>query len=148
MNNAILTGRLTADPELKKTTSGTSVVRFRIAVRRRGSKDKTDFLPCTAWGNTAEFIFKYLSKGSPISVSGSLQVEEWKDKDGNNRTSIFVNVEEAESFRQTDHSSPVPDQPTDNSSTEKPSETPVQAASGSVDVLQNEYFGHEEELPF
>nr|DAP69789.1 MAG TPA: Single strand binding protein [Caudoviricetes sp.] len=89
MNNICITGRLTSVPEIKKTTSGVSVCSVSIAVDRdykvNGEK-ATDFIPCTFWRGTAEFVGKYFSKGDMIAVVGSLESRKYKDKDGNNRT--------------------------------------------------------------
>ncbi len=87
LNKVILGGRLTADPELKTTTSGISVVTFSIAVNRRYSKDsaqqnETDFFNVTAWRQTAEFVSRYFRKGSSICVTGSLQNRNWTDPQG------------------------------------------------------------------
>ncbi|MBO5870478.1 MAG: single-stranded DNA-binding protein, partial [Clostridia bacterium] len=76
-NRVILVGNLVADPELKTTPNGTSVIRFRIAVNRRftraGEQPQTDFFDITAWRQTAEFVARFFSKGRPILISGSLQ---------------------------------------------------------------------------
>ena len=87
LNKVILGGRLTADPELKTTSSGISVVTFSIAVNRRYSKDsaqqnETDFFNVTAWRQTAEFVSRYFRKGSSICVSGSIQNRNWTDQQG------------------------------------------------------------------
>lgn len=82
-NRIILVGNLVADPELKATNSGVNVTRFRIAVGRRFAKNgETDFFDIVAWRQTAEFICKHFSKGSPILVSGSLQNRTWAKPDG------------------------------------------------------------------
>ena len=86
MNKAILVGRLTRDPELKTTGSGTNVCSFSIAVNRRyknaeGNYD-ADFINCTAWRQTAEFVSKYFTKGRMIGVVGSIQTRNYDDKDG------------------------------------------------------------------
>lgn len=95
-NKVILGGRITADPELKTTASGVSVTSFSIAVKRKNTKeDKTDFINCIAWRNTAEFIQKYFSKGSSICVVGNLQTRTWEDGNGNKRFATEVIVEEA-----------------------------------------------------
>lgn len=83
MNLLILMGRLTKDPELKHITSGIAVTSFTIAVNRQKKDDKADFIDCVAWGNTAEFIAKYFTKGQMINTVGRLQVREYTDKDGN-----------------------------------------------------------------
>lgn len=93
MNVAIIMGRLTADPELRSTKSGLAVCKFTVACDRY-SKDKgADFIRCIAWRNTADMIAKWFSKGKMIAVEGSIQVDNYEDKDGNKRTatSILVN---------------------------------------------------------
>ena len=79
-NRAIILGRLTADPELKQTPSGVSVVSFSVAVDRRyspkGGEKQVDFLAVVAWRQTAEFICRYFSKGNPILVEGEIQTRQ------------------------------------------------------------------------
>jgi single-strand DNA-binding protein len=98
LNKVILGGRLTHDIELKQTPSGVPVCSFSIAVNRRTGKDqeqKTDFIDCTAWRQTAEFIARYFRKGSSICVSGSIQKRSWQDQNGQNRYATEVVVDEA-----------------------------------------------------
>ena len=91
LNNVILMGRLTADPELRQTTSGISVARFNLAVDRNYNKEKeTDFIPVVVWRQTAEFVSKYFRKGSMIAVRGELHQTHYKDKNGNDRSSFEV----------------------------------------------------------
>ena len=87
-NKCLIAGRLTADPELKKTPSGLSVTSFTVAVNRPKDKDgnrTADYIDCQAWRNTAEFICKYFSKGSSIFLEGAIQTRSYKDKNGNKR---------------------------------------------------------------
>ena len=88
-NKVILMGRLTADPELKQTQSGTAVTSFNLAVDRRytkeGQEKQCDFISCQAWRGTAEFICKYFSKGSAMLICGELQTRSWEDQQGNKR---------------------------------------------------------------
>lgn len=97
INISVLTGRLTADVELKTTPSGVSVCSFSLAVDRKyqpqGEERATDFIDCVAWRNTAEFISKYFNKGSMIGIEGEIQTRIYTDKNGNNRkaTEIVVN---------------------------------------------------------
>lgn len=85
-NKVILVGNLVADPELKTTPTGTSVVRFSIAVNRRftraGEQPATDFFNIVAWRSTAEFVARFFTKGRPILISGSLQNRSWTDANG------------------------------------------------------------------
>lgn len=85
MNKVIIMGRLTADPELKQTTSGIISCRFTVAVNRKFADKNTgerqaDFISCTAWRQTAEFISRYFNKGSMICVEGTLRTGSYKDK--------------------------------------------------------------------
>ena len=92
-NKVILMGRLTADPELKQTQSGTVVTSFNLAVDRKYNKDeekKCDFITIVAWKQTAEFICKYFKKGSAILLCGELQTRSWKDNNGNKRNATEV----------------------------------------------------------
>ena len=89
-------GRLTATPEVKTTNNGISVSSFTVAVDRAyqsGGEKQTDFISCTAWRNTAEFISKYFVKGQMIALRGTLQQRSFTDKDGNKRTSYDVVVD-------------------------------------------------------
>lgn len=90
LNRVVLMGRITAEPELKTTNSGMSVVSFNIAVDRnyckQGEERETDFIAIVAWRQTAEFICKYFAKGQLIALEGSLQTRTYQDRDGNNRT--------------------------------------------------------------
>ena len=98
-NIVILSGRLTADPELKKTPNGTSVTTFSIAVSRRyrsGEETQADFINLVAWRQTAEFITKYFKKGSMIDIEGAIQTRKYTDKNGNNRTAFEVVVNNAQ----------------------------------------------------
>ena len=95
LNQIILMGRLVRDPELRQTNSGTAVASFSLAVERDFGKDEngqkvTDFIDIVAWKNTAEFVSKYFSKGRMAAVSGSLQIRNYTDKDGNKRRSAEV----------------------------------------------------------
>lgn len=93
-NKVILGGRITADVEQQATPNGVTVVKFTIAINRRGSKDgQTDFIDCVAWRQTAEFISKYFSKGASICIVGELQKRSYDDKDGKKRyiTEVIVN---------------------------------------------------------
>lgn len=90
MNQIVIMGRLTADPERRETTNGTQVARFTVAVQRDFSKDETDFLPVVAWKHTAEFISRYFTKGQMIALTGRLQTNNYTDKQGNKRTAFEI----------------------------------------------------------
>lgn len=96
MNKVILKGRLTATPELKRTsTDDIYVTDFSIAVNRRFNKEQTDFINCQAWRQTAEFVSKYFSKGQEILVIGELHIDKW-DKGGETRYATRVVVDEVD----------------------------------------------------
>ena len=95
MNKVILKGRLTANPELKTTTTDITVCDFSVAVNRRFNKEQTDFINCQAWRQTAEFINKYFTKGQEILVIGELHIEKW-DKYGETRYATRIVVDEVE----------------------------------------------------
>ena len=93
LNSVIIMGRLTADPELRTTTSNISVTSFTVAVDRNyknGDERQTDFINCVAWRSTADFISRYFSKGRMIAVQGSLQTRNYEDKKGNKRIAVEV----------------------------------------------------------
>ena len=98
MNTINITGRLTSDLELKMTPSGVSVCSFTVAVKRPRSKDETDFLNCTAWRQSAEYLCKYGRKGNQVAVTGMLTSRKWEDQNGNKRTSFEIVVDNAESL--------------------------------------------------
>lgn len=96
LNNITVQGRLTRNPELRRTGSGVAVASFTLACERdfsEGGKKATDFIECVAWRNTAEFASKYFSKGKTAVVKGRLQIRAYTDKDGNKRTAAEVVVE-------------------------------------------------------
>lgn len=117
LNKVILGGRMTADPELKTTSSGVTVTTFSVAVNRKTAKDqeqKTDFINCVAWRTTAEFISRYFHKGSSICIVGSLQQRSWEDKDGNKRYAVEVVVDEAHFVDSKNEATSVKDQQPNN----------------------------------
>jgi single-strand DNA-binding protein len=95
LNKVFIMGRLTRDPELRRTHTGTPVASFSLAVDR-DFKDKatgertTDFIDVVSWRNTAEFVSRYFTKGRMAVVEGRLQMRDWTDKDGNKRRSAEV----------------------------------------------------------
>ena len=120
LNKIILMGRLARDPELRRTGSGIAVTSFRLACDRdfksQSGEKETDFIDVVAWRSTAEFVAKYFTKGRMAVVEGRLQIRDWQDKDGNNRTGwklIIANVEfcggKSAEAKQTDDMPYVPD---------------------------------------
>lgn len=94
LNKIFIMGRLTRDPELRRTQSGTPVTSFSLAVDRdyktQSGEKETDFIDVVAWRATAEFVAKYFTKGRMAVVEGRLQIRAWQDKEGNNRRSAEV----------------------------------------------------------
>ena len=95
LNHIVLMGRLTRDPELRRTPNGTPVASFTLAVdrdfaSRESGEKETDFIDVVAWRHTAEFVSKYFSKGQMAAVSGRLQIRDWTDKDGEKRRTAEV----------------------------------------------------------
>ena len=105
LNKVVLCGRLTADPELKQTGSGISVVTFTLAINRRyqsrsadgaaSQQPQADFISVVAWRQTAEFISRYFRKGSSLCVTGSIQTRSWQDQQGQKRYATEVVADEA-----------------------------------------------------
>ena len=104
LNKGILMGRLTRDPELRHTQSGTAVCSFTLAIDRdrkdANGEKQTDFIDCVAWNKQAEFVAQWFSKGMMAIVVGRIQSRKWQDRNGNNRTAIELNCEEV-SFGET-----------------------------------------------
>ena len=95
LNHIVIMGRLTRDPELRRTASGVAVTSFTVAVDRDFGKNEngekeTDFIDCVAWRQTGEFVAKYFQKGRMAVVSGRLQIRPWTDKDGNKRRTAEI----------------------------------------------------------
>lgn len=94
LNHITIMGRLTRDPELRRTGSGIAVASFTLAVDRdyaaEGQERETDFIDCVAWRQTGEFVSKYFTKGRMAVVAGRLQIRNWTDKEGNKRRSAEV----------------------------------------------------------
>ena len=141
LNKVILQGRLTRDPELRHTQSGTAVTAFSLAVDR-DFKDKqtgeraTDFIDCVAWRSTAEFAARYFAKGRMAIVSGSLQLRDWTDKEGGKRRSAEVIVD---NIYFGDSKRDVGEAPTEAETCKAPAQT---------DNTFSDYAADDGELPF
>ncbi len=139
-NLVVLTGRLTADPELKYTPNNIPVTSFSIAVSRRykaGEETQADFINIVAWRQTAEFVTKYFSKGSMIGIEGSIQTRRYTDKEGKNRTAFEVvanNVQFVESKR--------------DGGAAASSEAPVSFSNASANEFVEIDNGSDDDLPF
>lgn len=97
LNHITAAGRLTKDPELRRTQNGVAVASFTIAcdrdIKDASGNKQTDFIDCVAWRNTAEFVDKYFTRGRMVIVSGRLQMREWTDKNGNKRRNAEILAE-------------------------------------------------------
>ena len=97
LNKIFIMGRLTRDPELRRTQSGTPVTSFSLAVDRdfksQSGEKETDFIDVVAWRQTAEFVARYFTKGRMAVVEGRLQIRDWQDRDGNKRRSAEINAD-------------------------------------------------------
>ena len=98
LNKTILMGRLTADPELRRTQNNTSITSFTLAVNRsfarQGEQAQTDFIDVVAWSATAEFVSKWFRKGMLVAVAGRIQTRTYEDRQGNKRKAVEVVAEE------------------------------------------------------
>lgn len=145
LNHIVIMGRLTRDPELRRTGSGLAVAGFTVAVDRDfANKDsgerETDFIDCVAWRSTGEFVSKYFAKGSMVVVSGRLQIRPWEDKDGNKRRTAEIvadNVYFGDSKRSNDQQRAVPAADTQRYNAPEPQ---------SVEF--EELYNDDEQLPF
>lgn len=143
LNHITIMGRLTRDPELRRTGSGVAVANFAIACERDfsgkdSSEKETDFVGCVAWRSTGEFVSKYFSKGRMAVVDGRLQMRSYTDKDGNRRTAAEViadNVYFADSKKAAENGG--------NSPTAAEAATPAAPAAGNFAPIDDD-----EPLPF
>lgn len=120
LNKIVIMGRLTKDPELRRTQSGTAVAGFSLAVDRdfkgEDGTRTTDFVDVVAWRNTAEFVCNYFTKGRMAVVEGRLQIRDWLDKDGHTRRSAEVvadNVYFGDSRKESGAQEELPEEPED-----------------------------------
>ena len=135
-NKVILIGNMTADPELKQSTSGVSVCSFSIAVNRKMAKNnECDFITIVTWRQTAEFVSRYFKKGKPILVCGQLQTRTWTDNQGNKRYATEVVADEVSFVGNNENS------------TEAKSEPYVPSAYGGNNT-QFEEIPNDGDLPF
>lgn len=108
VNEAFISGRFTANPELKTTNGGQFVCSYTLAVNRTvNDKEYCDFIDCTVWGKQAEQTCKYCRKGDKICVNGEIHSDKFTDKQGNQRVRVYVNVKTTEfMFKRADRSEP------------------------------------------
>lgn len=145
-NLVVLSGRLTAEPELKTTPNGVSVCTFSIVVERRhkqGEERQADFINIVSWRSTAEFVSKYFNKGSMIGIEGSIQTRKYQDKDGKNRTAFEVvanNVQFVESKK--------PQSNDEGNSSPAPESDPLNDLKDRLDGFESLGVADDEDLPF
>ena len=140
-NNITITGRLTADPELKTTPNGVSVCSFTLAVKRPHTKDTTDFIPCQVWRQGAEYLSKYGTKGNMVAVTGALTTRKWQDQNGNNRINYDVTCDSVELLESRSSGEA-------NNNTTYSTNAPQNASGATHDSSKLEEIGDDEELPF
>lgn len=132
LNNVSVQGRFTADPELRTTQSGKSVVSFTIANDQNFKDNAVNWLDCVAWGKTAEFITKYFKKGAQAIIQGAIQTRQYENKDGNKIKVTEINVQNCYFCEKKETTAP--------RDTEKPNIEPATEADFTVDS--------EDDLPF
>jgi single-strand DNA-binding protein len=126
-NKVLIMGNLTRDPELKQTPSNQSVAQIGLALNRKfkdregNMREEVTYVDCEAWGRTAEVMSQYLSKGKPVFIEGRLKLDQWQDKDGNNRSKMKVVIE---SFQFIDSKGGQSSQPPANGTNPAPQTAP------------------------
>lgn len=106
MNNICIVGRIGQDLELKQTPNGIPVCSFSVAVKRPHVKDTTDWLPCVAWRQSAEYLCKYGKKGSTVAVTGVMTTRNFEDKNGQKRTFYEIAVDSLNLISESNSSAP------------------------------------------
>lgn len=134
LNHSTIMGRLTANPELRRTTTGKAVVSFTIACDKPGKDNGASFIPCVAWEKTGEFINQYFSKGSAIVLEGRIESRQYETKDGQKRTVLELVASQAHFCGKKEESNYTGFVPNDK----------VPAASGQFAILDND----DAQLPF
>ena len=148
MNYVCLLGRLTAEPELKRTQTGKDVLSFTLAVDRGyGDKKATDFLSCVAWEHTARFVNQYFRKGSLIAVEGSIQTRSYEDKNGNKRTATEIVVSQTH-FTGEKASKPSADIERDDFAPPPPAPAPSFAPPPQTTIDDFREVSEDDDLPF
>lgn len=154
-NKCIFMGRLVADPEFRQTQSGIPVCRFRIAVNRPKKQDgsqEADFIGCTAWRNTAEFISRYFGKGQMILVEGQLRNNDYTDNDGVKHYGMDVLVEQAQftgsKNEDGQHQTQTQPQRPASAQARQPQAAPVQQSLDIGDLGEFEEILSDGEVPF
>jgi single-strand DNA-binding protein len=131
MNSVTLVGRLTTDPELRFTNTGTAVCEFSIAVDRVGT-DETDFFDVVAWAKTAEAVSAYVAKGHQVGVSGSLRQHRWETPEGDKRSRVKVNANQVDFLTPKSHGAPAAAADEPEASAEAPKATRGRKAAATA----------------
>ncbi len=151
LNKVIIGGRLTADPEIRQTSSGTPVCSFSVAVNRRTSTEgaqQADFINVVAWRNQAEFVCRFFRKGSSICVIGSIQTRSWTDQNNQKRYSTDVVADEI-NFVDSKSESPMGGQARSNASQYTPESYGTPSfSSQDEDAPRFEDIPNDDDLPF
>ena len=137
MNNLVIIGNLTKDPELRVTPSGLNVCSFTVAVNRRGSEEKTDYFRVTAWRETATNCAKFLSKGRKVCVVGPVTLSEWESENGKHGAALEVTANSVEFLS-----------PRVSDSAAEPSPAPSKNTERNVDAASGFTAVDTDELPF
>jgi len=112
LNRTVLVGRIVRDPELKRTTSGTSVTSFTVAIdnpTKTGGEKTTSFIPCTCWSKTAENVAKYCPKGTLVGIDGRINQRSYEDKSGNKHSIVEIIAETVQFLEKKNASGDMPD---------------------------------------
>lgn len=151
LNKIVIMGRLTRDPELRRTNSGKGVASFSVAVERDyrpdGGERETDFIDCVAWDKLGEFVCNYFAKGRMIAVVGRLQIRSWKTDDGGTRRAAEIVAEKCY-FGDTKREEP---QAAPSQFTRLPDDTDVPFTMDDTPVAKSaadQFFGFSEDLPY
>lgn len=148
LNKIIIVGRMVRDPEYRTFGSGTSVCNFTLAVDRdfkgQNGEKETDFIDCVAWRQAAEFVTKYLVKGSMAAVAGRLQIDSYTDKDGNKRKSAKINCDNVYSCGGRQEATPAERATYASPDYTSPSTYPTPNGPGDYAVLEDD----DAQLPF
>ena len=112
LNRTVLVGRIVRDPELKRTTSGTSVTSFTVAIdnpTKTGGEKTTSFIPCTCWSKTAENVAKYCQKGTLVGIDGRINQRSYEDKSGNKHSIVEIIAETVQFLEKKNANGDMPD---------------------------------------
>ena len=154
MNTAAITGRLTKDIELRTTSGGHEYANFDVAVKRpyrTGGEDKTDFIHCKAWRQSARFLADYAHKGDTVGIEGAVQVDRYPDRNGTDRDWWYINVNRAELVSRKGEGGSSAPAARNSGSQQRPKQDDypgVRAVMDDVALGEMDGFAEDAELPF